>query len=169
MPAINLGTIQDFIDMGRLPGSNDVSEEATTELTLKDFLDAGMCTASSVKHGIKLLAKGKERLTTPIRLKISRASQEAIQAVEAIGGEVTTVHYNQLALRALLKPERFVKLPKFARPSPRLQAYYTNWDEHRGYLSVQAQMRELLRSKPELEDSFATALGKHQEQLPQDL
>jgi large subunit ribosomal protein L15 len=157
MLAVNLGTIQDQIDMGRLPNATSGGV-----LTLKDLLDAGICTSSSIKHGVKLLAKGKERLTTPIQLQVSRASREAIEAVEAVGGEVTTVHYNQLALRALLKPDKFVRIPKFARPPPRLQPYYTNWDDNRGYLSVQAQMRDLLRKQPDLEEAFEKALTKRQ-------
>jgi len=180
--SLNVGTIQDFIDMGRLPIDNDT----IPVWTMKNLLDAGMFTASSVKHGIKLLAKGKERLRTPFRLEISRASETAIDAVEAIGGEVTTVHYNRLALRALLKPHKFVAgntnndensedidfdevlpnrnnsktpkaLPKFARPPPKWQPYYTDW-RVRGYLSVQAQMRELLSERPDLKDKFENAL-----------
>eukprot|EP00980_Cylindrotheca_fusiformis_P024715 scaffold12328_cov86-Cylindrotheca_fusiformis.AAC.1 len=75
MLPINIGTIQDYIDMGRL----DINKV----LTMKDLCEAGICTASSIKHGIKLLGKGHERLKTPIRLEISRASHEAIQAMEA--------------------------------------------------------------------------------------
>ncbi|KAG7369670.1 50S ribosomal protein L15 [Nitzschia inconspicua] len=163
MMPINLGTIQDYIDMGRLV----VPDNSNVALTMKDLLDAGLCTASSVKHGIKLLAKGKERLRTPIHLEISRASEEAIEAVEAVGGEITTVHYNRLAVRALLKPQKFVaddgtgRLPKFARPPPKWQPYYTNWDRNRGYLSVQAQMRKLLKERPELESDFTKALEEH--------
>jgi len=183
--SLNVGTIQDFIDMGRLSIDNNNSD-GIPAWNMKDLLDAGMFTASSVKHGIKLLAKGKEKLTTPFKLEISRASETAIDAVEAIGGEVTTVHYNRLALRALLKPHKFAlptggneddeggygfdevlpnrnnsktprALPKFARPPPKWQPYYTNW-KNRGYLSVQAQMRKLLSERPELEDTFTKAL-----------
>jgi large subunit ribosomal protein L15 len=183
--SLNVGTIQDFIDMGRLSIVNSNSD-GIPAWNMKDLLDAGMFTASSVKHGIKLLAQGKEKLTTPFKLEISRASETAIDAVEAIGGEVTTVHYNRLALRALLKPHKFAlgtggneddeggygfdevlpnrnnsktprALPKFARPPPKWQPYYTNW-KNRGYLSVQAQMRKLLSERPELEDTFTKAL-----------
>ena len=177
--SLNVGTIQDYIDMGRLKINE---EDEIPTFNMKDLLDAGMFTASSVKHGIKLLAKGKEKLSTPFKLEISRASETAIDAVEAIGGEVTTVHYNRLALRALLKPHKFALgsaedgsydldevlpnpnnsktprvLPKFARPPPKWQPYYTNW-KNRGYLSVQAQMRELLSERPELEEKFTKAL-----------
>lgn len=203
MVSLNVGTIQDYIDMGRLSLDNK-NENNIPVFNMKDLLDAGMFTTSSVKHGIKLLAEGKERLKTPFKLEISRVSESAIDAVEAIGGEVTTVHYNRLALRALLKPHKFTAngmktmtatttdrgvdgndddeggygfqkeegedatvrnnsktpraLPKFARPPPKWQPYYTSW-KNRGYLSVQAQMRKLISERPELEDEFARALG----------
>jgi large subunit ribosomal protein L15 len=157
MLPLNIGTLQDYVDMGRL--------QTDRVLTLKDLCDAGICTASSIKHGVKLLGKGKDRLTTPIQLEISRASQEAIEAIEQVGGEITTVHYNRLALRALLKPDKFLQLPKFARPPPKWQPYYTNWERNRGYLSVQAQMRNLLKEKPELEEAFAKALEERQSTL----
>lgn len=163
MLAINLGTIQDYVDMGRLLPTT--SDNKTATITLKDLCDAGICTHSSIKHGVKLLAKGKDRLKTPLQLEVSRASTPAIHAMEAIGGEVTTVHYNRLALRALLKPDKFVTLPKFARPPPKWQPYYTNWDENRGYLSVQAQMRSLLKERPELEEAFTKALEEQQSKL----
>eukprot|EP00751_Fragilariopsis_kerguelensis_P044309 CAMPEP_0170997178 /NCGR_PEP_ID=MMETSP0736-20130129/12699_1 /TAXON_ID=186038 /ORGANISM="Fragilariopsis kerguelensis, Strain L26-C5" /LENGTH=367 /DNA_ID=CAMNT_0011423807 /DNA_START=220 /DNA_END=1323 /DNA_ORIENTATION=+ len=127
MLALNVGTIQDYIDMGRFPSipkknteeyENDNNTDTESEktpppitptvvLTMKDFMEAGLCTASSNKHGMKLLAHGKERVRTPIKIEISRASEAAIAAIEAVGGEVTTVHYNKLALRTLLKPHKY--------------------------------------------------------------
>ena len=183
MVSINVGTIQDFIDMGRLNLSSDTSNESITHsnssgiapteytklrtLTLIDLVEAGICTKSSIKHGVKLLAKGKERLKTPFRLHVSRASEEAIRSVEKVGGQITTVHYNRLALRTLLRPEKFVILPKQARPPPKWQPYYTNWDKNRGYLSVQAQMRDLLQERrPDLQDAFSKALGELQQAQP---
>ncbi len=134
MLPINLGKLQDFVDMGRL------STERT--LTMKDLVEAGVATMSSVKHGMKLLAKGKERLRSPLKLEVSRASQSAIEALEAVGGEVTTVHFNRLALRALMKPHKFELLPKRARPPPKLLPYYTNY-KNRGYLSLEIQLKNM--------------------------
>ena len=52
-----------------------------------------------------------------------------------MGGRITTVYHNPLGRRALLHPERFDLLPRFARPNHRNDIdYYTNPD-HRGYLS----------------------------------
>mmetsp|Transcript_7039 Transcript_7039/g.10403 ORF Transcript_7039/g.10403 Transcript_7039/m.10403 type:complete len:322 (-) Transcript_7039:82-1047(-) len=138
MLPINVGTLQNFVDMGRLrvPGPND------PPITMKDLVDAGVTKINAVKHGVKLLAKGKETLTAPLKIEISRASSEAIQAIEKAGGQITTVHYNRLALKALLKPHRFDILPKRASPPPKLMEYYTSYDK-RGYLSPEVQMRKL--------------------------
>eukprot|EP00558_Chaetoceros_sp_UNC1202_P006825 CAMPEP_0197233578 /NCGR_PEP_ID=MMETSP1429-20130617/1599_1 /TAXON_ID=49237 /ORGANISM="Chaetoceros sp., Strain UNC1202" /LENGTH=246 /DNA_ID=CAMNT_0042691841 /DNA_START=114 /DNA_END=854 /DNA_ORIENTATION=- len=138
MTPVNVGTIQDYIDMGRL-----IVPDADGEpLTMKDLVDAGVMKNGSIKHGVKLLAKGKERLRTPIQIEVSRASADAIKAIEGVGGEITTVHYNKLALRALLKPEKFDIIPKRALPKPQLMQYYTDYDK-RGYLSPEIQLREV--------------------------
>lgn len=137
MTPINVGMLQDYIDMGRLV----VTEKNNTEpFTMKDLVEAGMAKPSSIKHGIKLLGKGKERLRTPFRIEISRASSGAIDAIEKVGGQITTVHYNKLALRALLKPHKFATIPKRARPPPKLMQYYTDHDK-RGYLSPEKQLQ----------------------------
>ncbi len=137
MVPINVGTIQDYIDMGRL-----VVSENNQPFTMKDLVDVGIAKNSAIKHGVKLLAKGKERLRTPFKIEISRASAGAIEAIERVGGEITTVHYNKLALRALLKPEKFEIIPKRARPPPKLMQYYTDYDK-RGYLSSEKQLQKV--------------------------
>jgi len=75
-------------------------------------------------------------------LEVSRASEDAIQAVEAAGGTITCVHFNKLALRALLKPYKFDILPRRARPPPKLMNYYLDRTKA-GYLSPEVQMRNL--------------------------
>lgn len=158
MVPINVGTLQDYIDMGRLP----LPADGDRPLTLKDLVDAGITKASSVKHGIKLLGKGQYRLRSPIKIEVSRASDKAIAAIERAGGEITTVHYNRLALRALLKPEKFAGadgvdnededgsgsdsskpvVPRQAKPPPKLMPYYTSYDK-RGYLSPLLQLKKI--------------------------
>lgn len=150
MVPLNIETLQNFIDMQRV--STD------TTITLFDLLQAGMFKPNSVKHGVKLLAKGKENITQPIHIHVSRASTEAIEAIEAAGGTVTTVHYNKLALRQLLRPHKFEGASiKEARPPPKLQPYYTSW-HRRGYLNPRVQMRNYLRENKHadstLQDQF---------------
>ena len=114
------------------------------------MVEAGMTKVNSIKFGIKLLAKGKDRMRSPITIKVSRASAAAIASVEEAGGEITTVHYNKLALRALLRPHKFDLIPRQARPPPRLMEYYIDWN-NRGYLSPQSEMRRVLKRKSEEE------------------
>jgi len=150
MVPLNVGTIQMYIDMGRLDANKETLE-------LRDLQMAGLFKASAIKHGVKLLSDSRScHLKQPLNLRVSRASVAAIEAVEAAGGSVTTVHYNRLALRALMRPSKFTILPKQARPPPKLQPYYTSW-KNRGYLNPVMQMREWLqrnRHRPELEEAF---------------
>jgi large subunit ribosomal protein L15 len=54
---------------------------------------------------VKLLARGKEELKTPINILVSRASATAIEAIEALGGTVTTRFYTKDSIKRLLKGE----------------------------------------------------------------
>ena len=52
------------------------------------------------------------------------------------------MHYNRVALRALLRPEGVVgPMPKHAKPPPRLMPYYLDFT-NRGYLSPEVQLRK---------------------------
>jgi large subunit ribosomal protein L15 len=118
-------------------------------LTMKDFVDAGLTKPNGMGHGVKILAGGKERLRTPLSLEVFRVSQAAIEAIEAVGGEVTTYHFTKLSIRALLKPEKFDILPKRSGPPPKYLNYYRSY-KNRGYLSPQVQMKKLLVNRPDL-------------------
>jgi large subunit ribosomal protein L15 len=155
MVPLNLETLQNYVEMGRI--------DATRRITLLDLQMAGLFKSNAVKHGVKLLADGKEHLKQPLDLLVSRASEAAIDAVEQAGGLVTTTHYNRLALRVLLRPHRYQdKFIRQARPPPKWQPYYTNWKK-RGYLHPAVQLREFLQSRPELESRFEEEIRKQQE------
>ena len=93
MSPINLNRIQYWINAGRLDPSQPI--------TLKE-LNKSRCT-HGIKDGVKLLGRGKEELTTPINIVVSRASAEAINAVEKLGGTVTTRYYTKTAINKILK------------------------------------------------------------------
>ena len=152
MLPLNLETVQMYVDMGRL--------DPDREITLRDLQLAGLFKANAIKHGVKLLGKGE--IKQPLDLHVSRASESAIQAVEAAGGRVKSVHYNKLALRAMLRPEKFIVPPKFARPPPKWQPYYTGW-KNRGYLNPVVQMKSWFTKKgdSELEGKFESILAKN--------
>ncbi|KAJ9054262.1 YmL10 [Entomophthora muscae] len=122
---LKLNRLQRWIDLGRI--------DASKKITLKELVDS-KC-VHKVKDGIALLGDGMEYMTTPIDLEITRATKAAIDHVESIGGKITTVYYNTLGLRALTKPEKFFKLPKFAAPTRKKDIEYYSNPENRGYLA----------------------------------
>lgn len=93
MSPINLNRIQEWINAKRL--------DPTKPITMRE-LNRSRC-MHGVKDGVKLLARGKEELTTPINIVVSRASAEAIAAVEKLGGTVTTRYYSPFAVKKVLK------------------------------------------------------------------
>ncbi|KAH9828902.1 hypothetical protein Tdes44962_MAKER02331 [Teratosphaeria destructans] len=93
---VNLDKIQAWIDKGRL--------DAEKVITLKE-LGSSRCVHGVGADGVKLLARGKEELRTPIHIVVSRASAEAIKAVEALGGTVTTRYYTEFAVKKIRKGE----------------------------------------------------------------
>eukprot|EP00897_Mesotaenium_endlicherianum_P008472 jgi/Mesen1/7653/ME000400S06848 len=112
---VNLEAIERKIQEGVIDPT-----QLITMKTLKEAKIAG----KSTRDGVKLLGRGAEGFTRALHIEVSRVSSKAKAAVESLGGTVTCVHYNQLGLRALLKPEWFEKkgrvLPRAARPPPRL-------------------------------------------------
>jgi large subunit ribosomal protein L15 len=109
-----LGKIAKLINAGKIDSS-----ELITMKTLKDTGAIG----KQIKDGIRLMGRGAEEIKWPIHLEVSRTTARAKAAVEAAGGTVRLVYYNNLGFRALLKPEWFAKkgrlLPKAARPPPK--------------------------------------------------
>lgn len=95
MSPINLDRIQSWIDQGRL--------DPTKPITMKELAESRCL--HGIKDGVKLLARGKEELRTPINILVSRASATAIEAIEAVGGTVTTRFYTKPSIKRLLKGE----------------------------------------------------------------
>ncbi|KAJ2716406.1 YmL10 [Coemansia spiralis] len=124
LQTLNLERIQHWINTGRL--------DATKPITLKEIYDANVV---RFKHGVALLGKGAEYLTTPITIEVTKASQSAIDRIEQLGGRVVCVYHNRLALRALLHPDKFALLPKSAMPTTaKLQRFYKD-PARRGFLA----------------------------------
>jgi large subunit ribosomal protein L15 len=148
MTAMNIGNIQMNIDMKRL--------DPTKKIDLPAMKQARMIKPSGVKHGVKLLSKGKELLKQPLHIEVNRASAAAIAAIEDAGGTVTTIHLNKLALRVVMRPEKYEGklVPKRARPKPKMQPYYTSYNK-RGYLHPAIQLRKWFTDRhPEMEGKF---------------
>ncbi|CAL3966607.1 hypothetical protein PZA11_003205 [Diplocarpon coronariae] len=108
MSPINLNKIQDWIDQGRL--------DPTQPITLKELVETRCL--HGIKDGVKLLARGKEEFKSPINILVSRASAEAIAAVEAAGGKVTTRYYTKQSIKRILKGESESGFTPFAMTPP---------------------------------------------------
>ena len=112
MSAVNLDRVQAWIDQGRL--------DPARPITMKE-LAKSRCLHGVKKHGVKLLARvcgpslytalpvltvgfqNAEQLTSPVHIVVSRASAEAIDRVEALGGSVTTRFYSPTAVKRVLR------------------------------------------------------------------
>lgn len=101
---LNLDRLQMWVNKGRLnPGG---------VITMRHLRDSGILGNAKVPHGIKVLARGKEKLKTSVNLEVTFASEEAKEAIEAVGGTVKFVWFAKIPLRAHLKPHKFDILPK---------------------------------------------------------
>lgn len=76
---LNLGTLDQAIEEGRLPAGATIDEAALKA--------AGVVKTSSKLVGVRLLAKGE--IKRAVTLSVTGASAAAIAAVEAAGGTVT--------------------------------------------------------------------------------
>jgi large subunit ribosomal protein L15 len=54
------------------------------------------------EHGVKLLGDGAADFKIPLHFEVSHASESARSAVEAAGGSVKFIYFNQRGLRAHL-------------------------------------------------------------------
>ncbi|PGH14467.1 ribosomal protein L15 [Polytolypa hystricis UAMH7299] len=170
---VNLDRVQEWIDQGRI--------DPTKPITVRELVKSRCI--HGVKDGVKLLARGKETLTQPVQIVVSRASTAAIEAVEAAGGTITTRFYTRPAIKRILagKTDPYVSLAwkageenglgkigmgmdnadskdkkfmyRLPDPSNRKDVEYYRDPAHRGYLSY-------LVSKGESPSLFFRAPGE---------
>ena len=115
LETINLGKIAYFIQKGVLDPSQPIS--------MKVLFDTGVLT--SIKHGVKILGQGADKLTTvsqqlgePIRLEASDATEGAIAAISSTGGSIEMTYRTPLLLRYYLKPHKFPEYTELKTPMP---------------------------------------------------
>ncbi|KAL8670608.1 MAG: hypothetical protein Q9168_004857 [Polycauliona sp. 1 TL-2023] len=149
MKPLNLEKIQSWVNQGRL--------NPTKPITIRE-LAKSRC-ISQVKDGVKLLAKGSDKLTSPLHIIASRASASAIAAIEAAGGSVTTRYYTPASIERIIKgrtdpihslqsqiampvdePQERMFFPiRLPDPTGRKDIEYYRDPAHRGYLSHQLE------------------------------
>lgn len=155
MSAVNLDRLQEFINTGRI--------DPTKQITPRELIRSGLI--GSAKDGVKILARGKTDLTTPVDLLVSRASASAIETIENAGGKIVTRYFTRQSIKWMLQGktvassvplpvglehleaelERKRKNPFLRRlpdPTSREDIEYYRDPAHRGYLSHMLQPGE---------------------------
>ncbi|PVU88849.1 hypothetical protein BB561_005670 [Smittium simulii] len=128
LTGLNLSKLQQWIDRGRIDPNNLI--------TLKTLNDCGII---NFKDGVSLLAGGSTFFNSKINIEVTKASKACIERIEELGGTVTCVYHNTLAMRAVKFPYKFAIIPKFAQPTNvKLRAWYSN-PENRGYLAPNSE------------------------------
>lgn len=106
---LHVGKLQRWVECGRIVPSGPQGE-----ITMKDIGMSGI--VGRIRQGVKLLGGGRSLVDRPLNVQVTEASKTAVEAIEKHGGGVQFVYYNRLGLRALLKPDNFELIPRFARP-----------------------------------------------------
>lgn len=128
---LNLNRIVQFKKEGRL----DLKEGEV--LNMRKMKKLGLITGS-LKDGVKILSVGKEQLNFPLKVEATRASTQAIKAIEKADGEFTARYFTKFGLRVHLYPEHFLRtrgyIPLQARPIKKRHIDYYSNPQKRGYL-----------------------------------
>lgn len=124
---VSVSDIQKWINDGRLDPSKP--------LGVRDLVLSGLC---SSKLGIKIFARRDVPLTAKIDLTSNKASQAAIEQIEAAGGKFTAKYYSPVGLKIELNEKRLLektgRIPKQPHPLRRKDVEYYMNPENRGYL-----------------------------------
>merc|ERR1712046_342055 len=98
---LNLSKLRYFIEKGRLDTNFPI-----TQRHLKD----SRC-MSRIKRGATLFNVNDFPFPYKIDIEVAGADQSSIDAIKAVGGSLTIVYMERVALRAHLKPRKFEVLP----------------------------------------------------------
>ncbi|KAI8868778.1 ribosomal protein L15 [Ramicandelaber brevisporus] len=121
---VNLDKLQQFVVTGRL--------DASQTITMKHLRDAGC--VGTVKDGVVLLGRGSPQFNVKINIEVTKASQEAIRAIEAAGGSIRCIYYSRVPLRKLHHPELYdTPAVSTIPPTKRLKEWYADI-KNRGHL-----------------------------------
>ncbi|SPO27881.1 related to MRPL10 - mitochondrial ribosomal protein, large subunit [Ustilago trichophora] len=144
---VNLDKIQHWINRGLLDPSRPITARELYETRC----------IHSLKDGVKILGEGSTHLESSINLVVSRASQSAIAAVEAVGGSVECRYYTPLSLRALVKPHKFAGkiLPRPADPIAKKDLVWYSSPRNRGYLAKRAALTKAFAAEENVESKNA--------------
>ena len=108
---LNLGKLAYHIEKGHI--------DTDKPITMKNLIDGGVL--SKINNGVKLLARGGDKFSSlkkPITLEVTDASEQAIEAVKNLGGDLKVVYRTELLLKNHLKPHKFHPDANLKTPMP---------------------------------------------------
>lgn len=112
---INLGKIAYSIQKGVL--------DPHETITMKHLFEAGVIT--KIRFGVKVLGGGQHKLAAlsqamgvPIRLEVSDATAQAVEAIKQTGGTISSVYRTPLIMRYYLKPHKYPDYVDLKTPMP---------------------------------------------------
>merc|ERR1719156_233162 len=98
---LNLCKVRDYIERGRL--------DARFAITQRHLFESGC--VSKVKRGVYLFNVNDFPFPYKIDIEVAGADQSSIDMIRAVGGSITIVYMEKIALKAHLKPWLFDVLP----------------------------------------------------------
>lgn len=107
---LNFSRLYYYIEKGRI--------DTNKPITIRDIFEAGVF--SRIKHGIKLLSRGLEKIDRPLHFEVTDASKSAIDAVNAKGGSVKLIYKTDAQVAYHIKPYKFdLPMRETAMPAPK--------------------------------------------------
>jgi len=145
---VNLSKIQDWVDRGRINPQETI--------TMKTLLDT-KC-VSRVKHGLKVLGRAGDGVKQPLKLEVSAVTKSAVESIEGAGGSVTTMYYNRLGLKFLLRPHKFEFAPARAAAKEQDRHKFDDWGQY-----TSPRHLRLMAYKQQQQQEKEVAEGEEQE------
>ncbi|BAM39195.1 ribosomal protein L15 [Theileria orientalis strain Shintoku] len=102
---LNLCKLRYFIERGRL--------DVRFPITQRHLHDS-KCV--KVKNGVHLFNVNNYPFPYKIDIVVASCDQSSVDVIKKVGGTVSIIHYDKIALRAHIKPYKYEILPKTARP-----------------------------------------------------
>lgn len=110
---LNLATLRYFIEKGRLDTRFPITQRHIFE---------SRC-LRKIKRGVALYNVNDFPFPYKIDIEVAGADQSTVDMIRAVGGTVTIVYMEPVALRAHIKPWKFEVLPRIARPTLKMVHY----------------------------------------------
>ncbi|KAF4753272.1 Ribosomal protein [Perkinsus olseni] len=107
LETLSLARLRKFIEHGRLDTRYPITQRHLFE---------SRC-VKRVRNGVRLFNYNDYPFPYKVDIEVASVDQSSIDMIKRVGGSVTVVYMERVALRAHIKPWKFEVLPKTARPN----------------------------------------------------